>query len=133
MKKLFRSCPICKCLNGNILYHVSMSLPEVINLPTNYDVVSCESCGFTFADVNITQDAYNYYYKHSNIYNQNTILKAVYDLEIQEQRYSFIEQHLSRNSKIIDLGCGHGTLLLTLQKHNYQNITGLDPSDEACK
>ena len=33
-------------------------------------------------------------------------------------------------SKILDIGCGTGKLLLTMQRYGYENLTGIDPFQE---
>lgn len=33
-----------------------MKLPQEVKLPDEYDVVTCENCGFAYADVDATQD-----------------------------------------------------------------------------
>lgn len=37
------------------------------------------------------------------------------------------EIQLTRNSKILDVGCGKGNLLLLLQKNGFKNLVGVDP------
>lgn len=41
-----------------------------------------------------------------------------------------IKRHFpaNRNSRILDLGCGHGGLLMLLKKHGYRNLAGVDTS-----
>lgn len=39
----------------------------------------------------------------------------------------------NKQIKILDLGCGDGALLFWLQKHNYNNIIGVDMSSEQIK
>lgn len=37
-------------------------------------------------------------------------------------------QHLSPNSRILDLGCGYGRVLGSLFEHGYRNLIGFDPA-----
>ena len=46
-----------------------------MEIPDEYDVVSCDNCGFTFADVGANQDAYNYYYANDNCYSCDSEIK----------------------------------------------------------
>lgn len=48
-----------------------------------------------------------------------------------KNEFPFINQGIvTRNSKILDIGCGTGKLLLTLQRHGFKNLTGIDPYNE---
>ncbi len=65
MKKLIRRCPICNNEYGEVYKTIKMKLPQDVRLPDEYDVVTCEKCGFAYADVDATQDTYNTYYVYS--------------------------------------------------------------------
>lgn len=41
--------------------------------------------------------------------------------------------NITPNSKILDVGCGSGELLLTLHREGFTNLTGIDPNIEADK
>ena len=72
-KKLLRNCPICNQTNGKILHTQHFSLPDKSILPNAYDVVSCENCGFCFADTSATQADYDKYYNEMSKYeDKNT-------------------------------------------------------------
>lgn len=44
-----------------------------------------------------------------------------------------LKQHLSNNSKILDVGCGTGGTIVFLKKHGYKKIYGIDKSPIAVK
>ena len=52
-----------------------MKLPQDVILPDNYEVVTCEKCGFAYADVRGTQELYNKYYDNSNVYSMDAVLR----------------------------------------------------------
>ncbi len=45
---------------------------------------------------------------------------------------NLIKQHFpkDRGAQILDLGCGHGTILYFARKHGYRNLVGVDVSQE---
>jgi len=125
-----RCCPICNSSQMEIIHHISMILPEKIDLPNDYNVVVCGQCGFSYADVLASQEKYNTYYSHYNVYGKSTALKNEYDRYINEKRFALLKKYVSPNSHIIDLGCGNGSFLLFLKEHGFDNLVGLDPSRE---
>ena len=75
MKKMIRRCPICNNEYGEVYKTIKMKLPQDVKLPDEYDVVTCENCGFAYADVDATQDTYNTYYACNNMYSADAALK----------------------------------------------------------
>jgi 2-polyprenyl-3-methyl-5-hydroxy-6-metoxy-1,4-benzoquinol methylase len=134
LKKLFRSCPICTCEEGKILHTQRFILPEGHLLPSEYDVVNCENCGFVFADTQASQKIYDRYYTEMSKYEDvNTASGGGdkhYDLHRLNEMADRIEQILSKNyfSSILDIGCGNGGLIKILYDRGYKNVVGLDPS-----
>lgn len=51
MKELIRKCPICSSEYGDTYKTIRMELPQGVKLPNEYDVVTCDNCGFAYADV----------------------------------------------------------------------------------
>lgn len=125
---MFRKCPICSEENSKIIINVKMMLPKEMPLPGNYNVVSCNKCGFAFADTKATQADYNRYYKECNMYSDTTGIKNDYAEKICEQRYKLISKYINKSEKILDIGCGDGSLLVYLRTKGYKNLYGMDPS-----
>lgn len=76
IKRLNRFCPICGSNIGDKLGDVKMVLGKNVRLPRTYDIVSCENCGFTFADTEAEQEDYNAYYVSDNCYSYNGEIKS---------------------------------------------------------
>ena len=79
-------------------------------------MVSCTECGFTYADSSATQLDYNDYYATFNNYSEAVKTKKNYYDEISPLYKDFVEflngiDHISRDSAMIDIGCGGGNLL----------------------
>lgn len=131
MKKLIRRCPICNNEYGEVYKTIKMKLPQDVRLPDEYDVVTCEKCGFAYADVDATQDTYNTYYSCNNMYSADAKLKEKIVDTIADEREVFFEKNISKKAKILDMGCGSGALLVKLKKKGFYNLFGMDPSQES--
>ena len=66
-----RHCPICKKLEKRVIKHIKMVVPEDFILPTEYDIVVCNNCGFVFNDVAYSKCFDEYYgnYKENTYFN----------------------------------------------------------------
>ena len=72
VEKLSRACVVCNTnTNYNILWHVKEVIPDNIPLPGEFDVVSCPTCGFCFADTTANQNDYDVYYQRSILNDKN--------------------------------------------------------------
>lgn len=131
MKKLNRSCPVCGSRQGTVITTVDAALPNDLSIPGKYDVVACTECGFTYADVNASQDAYNKYYRTSNVYSADAEIKAESNCRYNELRCQLLKQYVDREKQILDVGCGSGKLLAYLKSMGYDSLCGLDPSKES--
>ena len=134
-KKLLRNCPICNQTNGKILHTQHFSLPDKSVLPNAYDVVSCENCGFCFADTSATQADYDKYYNEMSKYEDKNTgtggglspldklrMDTVVDLLTQ-----FIPE---KSNSIVDIGCANGGMLNCFHKKGFSNLIGIDISQK---
>lgn len=134
MKELNRRCPICESVACEILHHQKFRLSDTSILPNGYDVVSCDNCGFVYADTPGNQELYNRYYsEYSKYEDTNSLIStgggtSVWDKKRIETTARDIARHVSKASTILDIGCANGGLLLELKKAGFQNLYGLDPS-----
>lgn len=132
-KVLTRSCPLCNATQGEILKSVKMISINRLPIPSEYDVVVCEKCGFCFADADATQTDYNTYYRDYNVYSNSGILKQE---ELGKEcafRFPIFERFVSKDAEIIDIGCGDGNFLFYLKERGYKNLYGIDPSAESIR
>lgn len=132
LKNLERECPICSGNMGRILHSFNFELPKDCPLPDCYDLVECKYCGFVFADTRATQQEYDKFYKEQSKY-ENPIVSSEgntssWDKERFEGVAEYLEQALSKDSTILDIGCANGGLLLALRRAGFTRLAGLDPS-----
>lgn len=131
MKKLNRICPICGSDNGNTLGIIKMALGENVKLPKEYDIVACINCGFTFADTESLQDDYNEYYASDNCYAYDGEIKSSSMLQSVKHTTDFFQKYVGKCEKILDIGCGSGDFLMALKEKGYENLFGIDPSQDS--
>jgi SAM-dependent methyltransferase len=128
-KKPARPCPVCaNAKNAEILHRQGFVLPQghILKKAEKYDVVSCGSCGFVYADTSIPQKTYDRYYADMSKYE--TGYSGV-DTGRHMSQARLIKSFLTGNDqKVLDVGCGNGGLLLALKKLGHKNLAGLDPS-----
>ncbi len=123
---LQRVCPVCRNATGELLHTQKFILPDNHILPSQYDVVACENCGFVFADTPATQETYDKYYSEMSKYDMTYVNS---DTLLFVERAAWINTLIhNKAASIIDVGCGNGQLLLELRKLGFSNLTALDPS-----
>lgn len=127
-----RNCPICECEKKNYIKSIKLSIPKEYRLHNNYNIVSCNECGFCYVDTKSSKEDFEYYYKNFNTYalnysdnltieNNNEALKKV------------MKRYINKNHKIINIGIGNGQFEKRLFSLGYSNIMGIDPSSESVK
>ncbi|MDD2336599.1 MAG: class I SAM-dependent methyltransferase [Geobacteraceae bacterium] len=135
MKLLFRPCPICMHIYGVILHQLRFTLPGGVSLPDQYNLVSCENCGFTFANTSADQKAYDSFYAEQSKYEDATVSSGGTTSAWDRERFHRVADHLASfvsgtDSTILDVGCANGGLLLALREKGFTNLAGLDPSEK---
>ncbi len=127
-KALLRRCPVCRYDKGNVLGDVKMALSKEVKLPTQYDIVACSKCGFTYADTSSKQEDYNDYYASDNCYADEGEVKNIAKSQSINYAVNFFEKYVRKDEKILDIGCGSGDILNELKKRGFESLFGLDPS-----
>ena len=125
-----RSCPIC---NGDD--STSFFKNEMVNIgcfDMSYLIVLCNKCGFYYAKQLSDSNTYNCYYqsvsKYDSLNSFSPIDQTRVDLAVQ-----FLKSRVSKNSNILDIGCGMGSLLAALKNTGWNNLQGIDPAPNAAK
>ena len=136
-----RGCGACGGTSSSGIHRQRFVVPEGYPLPATYSVVSCNSCGFIYADAAATQEDYNRFYSDWSKYDDAATStgsgQGMYDAERLRVIASELAQTLpSLNLRILDAGCATGGLLAALRKAGFKSIAGLDPSPrcaQACQ
>ena len=123
-----RCCPLCNTCNSIPIEQIHMSVPADYHLPSSYCIVSCENCGFVYADTAAAMDDYDYYYTHCNFYGDDS-------KDDNNYRYDsvagFLEKYVSRDANLLECGAGHGRFIRALKQHGYTHLSAADPSEES--
>lgn len=131
-----RGCPVCLEAACEVLHSQSFILPEDHPLTTGYQVVSCDRCGFVYADTPVTQRDYDAFYaRHSKYEDNHTSTGGGGSSEdakrLQETAACVAKAFPDRDARLLDIGCANGGLLKALRDMKYTNLVGMDPS-QAC-
>lgn len=133
--KLKRICPICNCNDGEKLYEINFAKSKNEFIAEHYDIVSCYKCGFIFNDTEWTQNDYDKYYSETSKYANNFTSGAGGLSDLDLKRYNDvidrIELFINKKSSILDIGCAKGGLLRTFKYRGYNNLYGIEPSEDA--
>lgn len=131
-----RKCPVCGNKEVDILYRQKFAAMEGISFLNKYDVVCCQQCGFLYADGIPSQVEFNEYYTNASKYEKPRVVDHVHNQEKYDKTFLFSEQALERigekqeNKSIVDVGCSTGDYLLYLKAKGYENLCGIDPSEQ---
>ena len=129
-----RHCPVCAYNKAENLTEIDFLHIPGCDLPSHYDIVSCDNCGFVYNDMNVKENVFNHYYSEQSKYLSQNISGAggfsAKDIEKYKKNINFLEPHIkSKQTSILDFGCAKGGLLFYL-KEKYTNLTGVDPSSQ---
>ena len=134
-----RVCPICDSKSKKTIKHIKIVVPTDFILPSEYDIVVCEDCGFVFNDVENSNKFDEYYSNYKFNTNFSIPTDSNYDItkEKRESRHvtsvNFIEYsaNIDKSTKILDIGCSYGATLSVLKERGYTNLSALD-LDSTC-
>jgi len=120
-----RVCPIC-------FYDKSESL-HIQKFAEHFEhkIVSCIFCGFVFVGNTPSQKYYDEYYKNQSKY-EGTRQHELHDKFTYKTINLILKKYISRNAKILDVGCSTGKLLYFIKQRGYRNLLGIEPAPK-CK
>lgn len=129
------SCPIC---NYNLVKVLKTKCrDQYFNLEGEFSIVKCKSCNFVYTNPYITgSDLFKYYPDNYAPYNEENVhLSSVNKIsklnkirtKLLPNSPHLIPSILPQNSNILEIGCSHGSFLLSL-KQKFPNIylTGIE-------
>jgi len=133
MKTAQRRCPCCAADRVAVLHRQEFCGIDEHPLASGYDVVSCDFCGFVYADSEASQEVYDAYYDRMSKYADVTTgtggALQPWDAERLRDTATTIAEYLGRSDcRILDIGCANGGLLACLKDRGFRSLTGIDPS-----
>ena len=121
-------CSMCKSSHQELLYEYKTFAGPVLGL-TSVSIVKCKDCNFIYNSPRPTKILINQHYGQSSsgaVYHE--MHEGSRHSQLDAERSSFIEKYAGKfeNGKIIDIGCGQGTLVRNLKLPKIEKY-GLDP------
>lgn len=135
-----QKCMICKTYNNNTLfeYNYYETFPDGTFFQQNNNYTLCKKCYFIYRNPTVSQKSRNKVYQKAIIDDPNKKIKKNLRLDDHENMFkSFIKQDfLKKNSKVLEIGCGNGSLLDRISKYysiSYKNIYATELSKPLLK
>lgn len=134
MLKTLSNCPVC----NSSTYAPFLTCKDYTVSHENFDIVSCQSCGFKFTNPRPTDETIGGYYKSEKyISHSNTskgliskLYKAVRTYTLK-RKLALVNKNVSRGT-ILDYGCGTGMFLKVCQDNKWKAF-GMEPDEGARK
>ncbi|MDX2128596.1 MAG: class I SAM-dependent methyltransferase [Chloroherpetonaceae bacterium] len=99
----------------------NVKLHEFYKIKEFVEIYKCNQTGLLFADSQLKEGDGQFY---------NELSKNDWYYVDTRWFYDFVLQKLNANSKILEIGCGKGSFLNLLKKHNFNHL-GIDFNNEA--
>ncbi len=130
-----KNCPVCESNKLNLF----MRCKDFSVSQENFNIVSCETCGFKFTNPMPSKDGIVKYYESDKYISHTNSKKGLFNFLYQSIRKITIKDKrklvLSRdrtNTHHLDIGCGTGEFLYECKK-NGVNVFGVEPSKAAAE
>ena len=149
VKKIFfekrNKCPLCNSKKFDLIFsktfdeiraknffklHLNNKFPFKILDKANYELSECKKCKMIFQN-NILNKKYTIKY-YNNYIDHNLVKKKnesrIENNELKNEIELISKIFKDKNIKILELGAGLGTWILSLKKKNFQNISAIEIS-----
>ena len=127
------TCPICK---SELKFKAEIKDYAVSK--ESFQIFECISCQLLSTNVDHTKDLTRYYESpeyHSHVQTGRSLISKLYRIAKKitlSTKRNLVTQNTRAHNSILDIGCGTGDFLYTMQKNHWQ-IAGMEPSDKARK
>lgn len=131
---LLEKCPLC---GGMHLKQIIKCMDHTAS-KESFNIVSCETCGFTLTNPRPSQSEIGRYYDSEMYISHTNSSKGIFNWTYQTIRKLAIKQKVSllkKESRIgahLDIGCGTGEFLNACKKEGFV-VEGVEPSVKAKK
>lgn len=125
-------CPWCGSENAQL--HIE--LKDLFLTQEPFKILECKDCGLLYTKPRPNKEEIGKYYKSDEYYshqeNKEGFIPKVYEKvkSINLKNKYTIATEKTRKGKILDIGCGVGDFLHTMEQHGWEG-TGVEPSEEA--
>ena len=125
-------CPWCGSENAQL--HIE--LKDLFLTQEPFKILECKDCGLLYTTPRPNKDEIGKYYKSDEYYshqeNKEGFIPKVYEKvkSINLTNKYTIATEKTKKGKILDIGCGVGDFLHTMEQHGWEG-TGVEPSEEA--
>ena len=135
MKRLRTTCPICGTSTdeAEILFHRDFSPAATLVPFRRYDVCLCPSCGLFYAGNMEESMPLDEYYAMLSRYDGDSFVLSEAVKGVYRRTADFLEQHIEKNARILDIGCAFGGLLAELQQRDFTHLAGLEYAERNCQ
>lgn len=127
------NCPICNATERSAYLQVK----DYTVSQADFNIVSCDTCGFLFTNPRPPANAIGQYYKSSNYISHHdeakdfmsTLYNKVRDFTTQ-QKIKLLQRAVGRTGRLLDVGSGAGFFLSKAKEEGWQ-VTGTEPDEQA--
>jgi SAM-dependent methyltransferase len=96
------------------------------SVPGEWAMAQCQACGLVYQDpLPSPQDLAGFYPPAYSAYNSDTVISALFRL-VYAQDARRIARLTGRGARILDVGCGNGSMLMALRSHGYSDLSGVE-------
>lgn len=132
----YTHCPVC----GSDDIHFVLSAKDYTVSNRSFEIFACNNCSLRFTqDVPDAADIGDYYKSENYISHTNTskgfinkLYQSVRSKTMKQKAAIIINQTGKQKGALLDIGCGVGTFLQTMQQTGW-DVTGLEPDADARK
>ena len=121
------NCAFCGSTESNLVFPVPSLRLRVQNF--RFELRCCRQCGLVRLSPRPSAEDMAILYRPQHYTSQRRDLVARLEGLILRERVSFVRRH-TRGNRILDVGCGNGSLLQALSETNY-DVYGLEPYQDA--
>ena len=136
-KNTRRECVICGSNDAIVLCSMEFCRLSNTIVGDDYDVVSCNTCGFVFSDVLYSQPKLDQFYADSYSYVNDGVVSSgglsQRDIRRYEKTMCTLQSVCGKDSKIIDIGCAKGGLIRYLRDNGFIDVSGMELSSQNVK
>lgn len=131
-----RHCPLCGGATTGLIRPLRYALFDDLGVSGDSPLVACRRCGMTYNDVCGGREALQRYYAGNAHYLAAATAGSGGSSPAEHARYrrllDRVQDDLTPDTAILDVGCGKGGLLTYLEQHGYRRLSGIEPS-QACR